>query len=412
MQLTIAMRAACGRSAAVAAFVATTTAVTMLRSEVVGLHTRTTYFREGTPYGRMTVVNPSVDLTVKPWDAVAIRGGWAADIVSGASIKTRNAVRGQDPDVVSQASVRDTRQVVNGGFALTRKLSTFQAGYTYSFENDYRSHSVDASAKAELLQKTMELSIAYARNWDSVCDVIQLDPDPTRRKSLDKSDGCFKPSDRLTTRPISIDAIQGGWTQLWTSTFATQVTGSIQMMRGFLSNPYREVNLGVSAPAQEYIPEVRHRLAVGLRLNWYLKPLKTAFRIGGRLYRDTWDVRAVTADVELERYLFIDALRLRLRGRGYWQGRAGFYSDDYLTEPRGVYFTGDRELSTMRSLLAGARLAYGPSASEGRWLGLLSKVEVSIGLDYVWFDYFDFTINGAALGKQSMIGSLGMSLLF
>src|SRR5260221_14766357 len=38
---------------------------------------------------------------------------------------------------------------------------------------------------------------------------------------------------------------------------------------------------------------------------------------------------------------------------------AVFYSDDYLIEPRGAYFTGDRELSKMQSILAGLRLLYG-----------------------------------------------------
>lgn len=400
------------RFARLATLVAITTSTTAPRGEVASFHARTTYFHEGTPYGKMTVINPSTVLTVKPWESFGITGGYAADIVSGASIKTRNAARGQNPDAVSSASVKDTRHVASGGFTFTRKLSTLQAGYNYSTENDYRSHSIDVFGKTELLQKTVELSIAYSHNWDSVCDRIQLDPDPTRRLSLDNSVGCFKPSTKLTTRPIAIDAIQAGWTQLWSPTFATQATYSIQLQHGFLSNPYREVNIGVSSPAQEYLPEVRVRQAVGLKANWFIKPLKTALRIGGRVYRDTWDVRAISGEAELERYILIDALRLRLRGRYYTQGHAAFYSDDYLIEPRGVYFTGDRELSTMRSILTGARLAYGPSATNGRWLGLLQKVELSLGLDYVRFRYDDFTINGDPLKKSAWIGTFGFSLIF
>jgi hypothetical protein len=392
--------------------VAVLTLTSSPRGEVAQFHGRTTYFREGTPYGKMTVINPSTQLTVKPWESFGVSGGWSADIVSGASIKTRNAARGQNPDAVSSASVKDTRHVVNGGFTFSRKLSSIAAGYNYSFENDYRSHSVDVAGKTELLSKTVELSLAYSHNWDSVCDRVQLDPDPTRRLSLDSSTGCFKPSDKLTTRPIAIDAIQAGWTQLWAPTFATQATYSIQIQNGFLSNPYREVNIGVSSPAQEYLPAVRVRQAVALRANWYIRFLKTAFRIGGRAYRDTWDVQAVNAEAELERYLFIDALRLRLRGRYYTQKRAAFYSDDYLIEPRGVYFTGDRELSTMRNFLAGFRLAYGPSATNGRWLGILSKVEVSLGLDAIWFRYADFTINGDPLSKTALVGTFGLSLTF
>jgi hypothetical protein len=399
-------------AAGVAAFCAVTTITPSPRGEVVSFDARTTYYKEGLPYGKMTVLNPSFDLGAKPWDFLKIRGGWQADVVSGASIKTRNAQRGSSPDVISTASVKDFRQVVSGGLSLTRKLTSLEAGYSYSWEHDYKSHSFDVTAKAELLQRSMELSIAYAHNWDQVCDRIQTDPDPTRRLALSSSDGCFKDTTTLTTHAIAIDAIQGGWTQAWTPTFTSQVTAGIQLSNGFLSNPYREVNIGVSSAAQEHVPDVRIRYAGGLRLNWYLRPIKTALRMGGRVYRDTWDIKAVTAEVELERYVLIDALRVRARGRFYTQGHAIFYSDDYLVAPRGAYFTGDRELSKMRSILAGLRLLYGPSAGQKRWLGLLEKVEVSLGGDVVFFNYDDFTINGDPLKKTAFIGSFGLSLLF
>jgi len=393
------------------------------RSEVVSFDSRTTYYREGLPYGKMQVINPSAGLGVKPWEFLKINGGWQADIVSGASIRTRNGTRGADPDAVSTASVKDFRQVVNGGLAIKRKLTSLEAGYSYSWENDYKSHSFDVTAKAELLQRSTELSIAYARNWDSVCDRENIEPDATRRRALANHDGCFKPNDpktpgaiQLTTRDISIDSIQGGWTQAWTPTFTTQATISVQLMNGFLSNPYREVNIGISSVAQEYIPDVRIRYAAGLRANWYLKPIKTALRLGTRLYRDTWDIRSVTGELELERYLLIDAFRVRARGRYYMQTNAIFYSDDYLTTPRGKYFTGDRELSQMRSILAGLRFAYGPSAGQNKILGILEKFEVSLGADYVWFTYDDFTlpVNGeiVPLKKTAIIGSFGLTLLF
>jgi hypothetical protein len=62
-------------------------------------------------------------------------------------------------------------------------------------------------------------------------------------------------------------------------------------------------------------------------------------------------------------------LRLRGRGRYYTQTGAAFFSDDYLLEPKGQYFTGDRELSAMRSVLLGAQLSWTvPSNDEGKVL--------------------------------------------
>src|SRR5579859_5996409 len=162
----------------VAAFAIASTIAGTPRSEVVGVDLGNTYYREGTPYGNMNVYTPSSELAVKPAEWIGIRGGWEADVVSGASIKTRNAQRGSNPDAISSASVKDFRQAVNGGLSLVRKTTTFEGSYTYSWEHDYRSHSFDVSAKTELFQRSMELSIAYARNWDSVCDRLNSDPDP------------------------------------------------------------------------------------------------------------------------------------------------------------------------------------------------------------------------------------------
>lgn len=396
---------------ALAAFAVVSTFAGAPRSEVVGIDLGQTYYHEGTPYGHMNVYTPSSELAVKPADWLAFRGGWEADVVSGASIKTRNAQRGSNPDVISSASVRDFRQAVNGGFTLARKLTTLEGGYTYSWEHDYRSHSFDVSAKAELFQRSMELSIAYARNWDSVCDRLNPDPDPTRATSLGSSDKCFTADTTVTTHPIVIDALQGSWTQLWTPVVATQVTLSAQLMNGFLSNPYREVNIGVNTPVQEHEPANRQRFSLGVRVNYFLEAIKTALRLGVRGYRDTWDVRAVTTELEAERYVFIDALRLRLRGRYYTQSHAAFYSDDYLVQPRGQYWTGDRELSKMQSILAGLRIAYGPAATDKKVLGFLEKLEVSLGADLIFFRYSDFTINGEPLRKTAIVGSLGLTLL-
>ncbi|GAC1669616.1 MAG: hypothetical protein NVS9B8_12530 [Candidatus Limnocylindrales bacterium] len=74
--------------AGIASFLAVSALSSAPRSEVVGLDLRGTYYREGTPYGKMTVYNPAGQLSVKPADWLAVRAGWEADVVSGASIKT------------------------------------------------------------------------------------------------------------------------------------------------------------------------------------------------------------------------------------------------------------------------------------------------------------------------------------
>jgi hypothetical protein len=63
----------------------------------------------------MTVYTPSTDLTARPWEFLAVSGGWEADIVSGASerVKTGPLSRA-GPDAITGASVKDVRHIGRG----------------------------------------------------------------------------------------------------------------------------------------------------------------------------------------------------------------------------------------------------------------------------------------------------------
>src|SRR5262249_3363663 len=148
-------------------------------------------------------------------------------------------------------------------------------------------------------------------------------------RALEDSSGCFTGKDPLRTRrTLGIDGFQGSWTQSWTPTFATQLVYTAQILDGFQSNPYRSIILGQGLKAQEHHPNDRVRQSIAARANFYLRPIKLAIRVGGRAYRDTWDVTSGTGEVELEKYLF-EGFRVAARGRYYKQSGALFWSDDY-----------------------------------------------------------------------------------
>src|SRR5699024_6890703 len=107
---------------------------------------------------------------------------------------------------------------------------------------------------------------------------------------------------------------------------------------------------------------------------YYLHTLKMALGAGVRAYRDSWDLQSMTYELDAERYIF-PWLRLMVHGRFYHQTGALFWSDDYTGGeptygPRGQYWTGDRELSPLRSYLLGGRaLATWRGRSGDRVLG-------------------------------------------
>ncbi len=395
----------------------------LARADVVQLDTAHTLYTEAPFRTNMTVYTPSVDLRASPWEALDVRGGWSADVVSGASVATKAgpAYQGTHPaaDVVSTASVKDLRNVGHGGLTIKKEAVALDVNYAYSTENDYKSHTVDAAARTDLFEHNTQLEIAYAHNFDRVCDRVQGANDaPSRFRPLESSTGCFASNDPLrTSRGISIDGFQGTWSQAWTPIFATQLVYSTQITNGFQSSPYRAVILGEGLKAQEHHPDNRAREGLAVRANLFLRPIRTAIRVGARGYWDTWDVKSVTADVEVEKY-FGEALRLQARGRFYRQSGALFWSDDYTggdrpLGPRGQYFTGDRELSPFTSLLIGLRATYVIRPSQGRLLGLMQSLKLSASADAMQFDYDEYTLGGSTISNaRAFIFGLNASAVF
>jgi hypothetical protein len=270
------------------------------------------------------------------------------------------------------------------------------------------------------LQKNTELTLSYARGFDTVCTSNYAASDaPSARNALDSSTGCFTSADDRAERDVNLDNFQAGWTQTWTPIFATQavLTGALQ--NGFLENPYRSVVIAPAGDlALENHPDNRARGALALRGRIFVRPIDTAFGAGVRVYRDTWDMIGQTYEIEAERYMF-SWLRALVRARYYTQTEALFWSDDYtggepIAGPRGQYWSGDRELSPLSSYLLGGRLLV---AKEGRpderVAGIFLGFSASAGLDLMKTNLDDFTWGGTDPNDTTaLIGSLGIKADF
>ena len=390
-------------------------------AQALELDSRVTMFHEPAKGSTMTVYTPSTDLTARPWDFLAVTGGWEADIVSGASerVKTGPLSRA-GPDAITWASIKDVRHIGRGSVTLKRDVAELRAGGSVSVENDYKSNSFNAAAKTDLFQHSTQLELAYARNWDTVCDLAHTaNTDATLRQPLDTSEGCFQPNS--TTRsevPIRTDAFQMTWSQAWTPVLTTQAVYTGQLQSGLLSDPYRAVSLSPGGQyAQEHHPANRARQAVALRGAYYIRPLKGAVRAGIRGYRDTWHIWSATFELEGEKYIF-PWLRLRATGRYYRQTAALFWSDDYTGGepnygPRGQYWSGDREISPFSSYLVGARAIGSWRAAEQRIAGIFEGLQVGLGFDVLFYAYSDFTLGGRKpADTTAYIGSLSFTALF
>ena len=406
--------------AALASFFASSSAF----AQVAEFDTSHTVYYEAPFRTNMFVYSPATDLKVTPVDALTVNAGWEADVVSGASVavKAGPAYQATHPaaDVITTASVHDFRNVAHGGFTLRSNDNvSFDANYAYSTEHDYKSHTLSFGAQTDLFEHNTQLAINYARNFDLVCDRTQAAQDPPARyAALENSSGCFSAGkDPLRkTDDIAIDGLQGSWSQSWTPTIATQLIYTAQITNGFQANPYRSVIIGEGIKAQEHVPENRAREALAARANFFLRPLKAALRIGGRVYWDTWDVKSGTADAEFEKY-FGERFRAEVKGRIYHQSGALFWSDDYSggnapLGPKGQYWTGDRELSPFSSILVGLGATYAVTP-EKKIFGFMSGFKFSLSLDALQFIYDDYTLGGSEVSSsRAYIASLSLALIF
>jgi hypothetical protein len=365
-------------------------------AQVVKVDLRTTVLLEPAKESRLTVIAPAADVAVQPLEWLDIHAGYEADIVTGAT----EAVKvGPIVDSVTRATkFDDTRHRVGGGVLLRRKGARLGADYSYGTESDYRSQAFSVLAGAEFLQRNTQLELSYARGFDDVCTSAYTEAvAPSARSKLDGAEGCFTAAPERAVRAIDIDVFQAGWTQAWTQAISTQVvlTGSVQ--HGFLENPYRGVVITPAGQdALENHPDNRARGALALRGKYFVKPLQGVTTLGVRLYRDTWDILGQTYELELEKYLG-PAIRLLARGRYYSQTGALFYSNDYTGGeprfgPRGQYWTGDRELSPLSSVMLGGRALFAlQGAPSARVLGALLRVQTSAGFDLLKTTLKDFT---------------------
>jgi hypothetical protein len=375
--------------------------------------THLTVFHEVSSGGSgLQVIHPQADVSAGLGKSASLSAGYEVDIVTGATPSTYG---GSTPDAVSAATgFSDERQQVHAGLAFETPVVGLNVGYSYGWERDYRSHTISAAAHADFLERNFTLGFAYTRNFDSACDQNnEAAPGPLDLQPLTSSAHCFKTGEGdVVTHSIAVHTFEPSL--VWTATprLLLQAGGTLQVNDGFQSNPYRKVVVGSEGRTpQEHVPDLRQRFALFTRARYALPELRAAVSAMGRLYRDTWDVRAVTAEAELSKYLGTQLI-VSLRGRYHIQSGAIFFRlpDRYRTlGPVGKYWTGDRELAPLHTFLGGAKLTYlrRPDRDRRSWL---EEWEINVKLDAVFY----YAPPGAPNADRSgaYIAQLGLAFRF
>lgn len=361
--------------------------------------------------GGLMVLHPQADVSTEFGKHVSLDLGYAADAVSGATATTF-----QVDATTGATKFSDLRH--EGRFALgfhgRRSRITFSG--TLGTERDYITRQVGGAASIDLPGRNTSIALAYIHNFDATCDKDNADLMPLERRALTGMDPCEKKGLILgkdlpgmtVWRPLSIDTAQVTLTQNLSPTMNMQLALFGQVLEGFQSNPYRRVRIGGNSP-QEHIPDTRARWSLTARLNRFMPKLRAAAHFSGRFYDDTW--RVIGGDVELGYSQYIgNALLVRFRARAYQQTAAAFFKDAFFYETEstaGEYFTGDRELSPVRSALLGAKLTVISVGEEKPVWGLFDKLQLNLKGDILLLAPMpaDGADNPAGIDKQFLNGN-------
>lgn len=305
--------------------------------------------------------------------ALKVRKGFANEFSLAANYYV-DSITSASIDVITSASpYTEQRDEVGVVLDWLKGNSLMNVGYLASDESDYESGTWSVGVAQDFFGGMSTVSLGYTRGDDTVSRV----------------DTDFEDS-------IKRNGYAVGWSQVLTPKIVASLDYEAILETGFLNNPYRSARvLGAQVPEQ--YPRARNSHTVALRGIGMVSDA-TALELGYRWFRDTWQVRAHTLEAALARRVR-PGLTAELSLRYYTQDAASFYADNF--DAAYEFMARDKELSTFNNISVGGRLTW----DLGGTLGPLSRSSVSIGYDFIRFDYDDFTDirNGELYGFDSHV---------
>jgi hypothetical protein len=308
--------------------------------------------------GGLSVDGPSLLVRKKFGDNISASYNYYVDMISSASI-----------DVVTQASpYKETRTQNSVTVDALHGKSTYNGGFIYSREPDYKAQTAFASISQDMFGDLTTVTFGYTRGWDKV-------------------------GERGTTRndPVDHHSWNAGVSQILSRNLLLDLNFEATNSQGFLSNPYRQVRfldpvepLGYGYQDQAY-PKTRSGNAASVVLKYYL-PWRAAVTGNYRYYSDTWGIHAQTGDLAYTQPVLRD-WTFDAHARFYHQNHADFYSDLYPYANSQNYLARDRELATFDSLVYGIGATWEYRIQRYAWL---QKGTVNFNWNHMHISYDDF----------------------
>jgi hypothetical protein len=364
---------------------------------------RGNYYREQST----RVLSPELKMTVDvPDERLTLGAAYMLDAVTSASIATgTTAVTGGDntfTEIRHEATV-----------SAASRLGDWQLGsfFRYSTETDWQSRSIGVSGGRDLLQRTINLSLSYAYNFDRVFRIFDGfgrrlpwcggNTEPNCR------DGGFGDGSNL----LRTHYVSAGYSHILTRNLLSVFTVEYANAQGPMDNPYR----GEQLPGIEFEkhPNERNRVTLFGSLRYAVAKGRATLEPRYRFYADDWGIRGHSIDPRVH-VRVTPNLRVRFRYRFYTQSEASFFRDDmqYVDTDapcrRGSTegcASADVKVDDWRSHTGGVQLTYGLD-------GLAAKTEQA-WLEGAWVQAtYNYVHQTNRFGPVRALGSLAFSMPF
>jgi hypothetical protein len=241
------------------------------------------------------VVVPAIEVRVDSPSGLHLGAGYLVDVITSASI----AQTGGGDD----SSFTELRHGVNALVGQTFDLGSSQLDLTltgvYSTESDYTSYVYGLESSLTFNEKDTRVSLSLSRVQDDV------------RSNVNPMLG----------GPLDGFTIGTGIEQVVNDVTVVSLSYQFGYLNGYLGNPYRSVLR--PAPVAESPPDTRARHNVTARVAVALPHTSTAIHVLLSGYTDSWEVRALTPELQIYQQLGSDFI-LRPHYRFYAQTKAWF----------------------------------------------------------------------------------------
>jgi len=277
------------------------------------------------------------------------------DVIAGASPQFNIiGADGKPEQILSGASIREERDVVNVGFNYYWESISLGLSAGLSDENDYLSRYAKGQINWDLNKKMTTLSASFSTSFDKI--------EPTEES--------FQEDKRTFQYMLGI-------TQIIDENSLFNSNLSYSKNRGFLSDPYKKVFFTGAGIGLDKRPESRYQWAwLGRYVRTFKELNKAALHFDYRFYQDNWGVSSHTFEVNWHQPLG-QGWELVPRVRYYTQNAADFYQP-YFDTPEGLNaYSSDYRLADFGAWSGGLNLVnhYEQSGKPG-------KIKVRVGFEF------------------------------